>query len=161
MQNGLCVIDLPNTTVDEAVAHARRRAMTAYKYAYYDPAKMAKLIRRVNRERGETVEIGCFFNDRRLRTRELTGPTPTAAEVRAAPPGTFEWKYKQDESQFDPFFINVDDEADTVAMTVLADIHHISPTDVEACVQKMEDVAVAAALDPSTRTLALAPGGGR
>jgi hypothetical protein len=96
-----------------------------------------------------------------LRTRELTGPTPTAAEVRAAPPGTFEWKYKQDESQFDPFFINVDDEADTVAMTVLADIHHISPTDVEACVQKMEDVAVAAALDPSTRTLALAPGGGR
>jgi hypothetical protein len=153
MQNGLCVIDVPDVTVDEAVAHTRRRAMTAYKYAYYDPPRLEELIARVSRERGETVDIGCYFNDRRLTPRDDSGPAPPPEQICAALGRTsFQWRYKQDYQRFDKLFINVDDVPDTVAMTVLTDIHYVSPVDVEACIRGVEDVAVAAALDPATRT---------
>jgi hypothetical protein len=155
MQEALCVIDVPETTVDEAVVHTRRRAMTAYKYAYCDPSRREEVIARVNEERGERVDISCFFNDRRLKTRELTGPVPSPEQIRAAVPrGTFEWKYKQDYQVFDELFVNINDVPDTVAMTVLVDIHHLSPSDVESCIRGMEKVAVAAALDPTTTTSA-------
>jgi hypothetical protein len=155
MQDGLCVIDVPDGTVDEAVRHTRRRAFTAYKYAYCDPFRREELIARINQERGEPVDLGCVFNDRRLKPREETGPPPAPEQVLAAVPrGSFQWDFKQDEVIFDKLFINVNDQPDTVAMTVCTDIQHISPDDTEACVRGMEEVAVAVALDPSTPTRA-------
>jgi condensation domain-containing protein len=156
MQDALCTIDVPDATVDEAVAHTRRRAMTAYKYAYCDPYRRDEVIARVNEERGERVDISCFFNDRRLKTREQEGaaPPPSPEQVAAAPLGSFEWKHKQDYQIFDEFFVNINDVPDTVSMTVQADIHHLSPVDVEACIHGMQKVAVAAALDPATTTYA-------
>jgi Condensation domain len=155
MQDTLCVIEVPDATVDEAVAHTRRRAMTAYKYAYCDPYRRDEVIAKVNQERGERVDVSCFFNDRRLVTREQeqTGPLPSPEQVRAALAlGSFEWKHKQDYQAFDELFVNVDDVPDTLAMTVQADIHHLSPVDVEAFIHGMQEVAVAAALDPATTT---------
>jgi hypothetical protein len=144
------------------VAHTRRRAITAYKYAYYDPYRREDLIDRVNRERGEEVDLECTFNDRRLKPRDETGPLPTPAQIRAAlPGGSFEWTHRQDERPFDKLYVNVDDEPDTVQLTLVTDVHHVSPEQVEACVRGMEELAVAAALDPATRTLVPAPGGGR
>jgi hypothetical protein len=153
MQDGLCVIDVPDTTVDDVIVHTRRRAMTAYKYAYYDPRRVQELIATVSRDRGEQVDVSCYFNDRRLTPREEGVAVPTPEQIRAALPRTsFEWRYKQDYQRFDKLFVNVDDEPDTVAMTVLTDIHYVSPTDVEACVRGMEALAVSAALDPDART---------
>jgi hypothetical protein len=37
-------------------------------------------------------------------------------------------------------------------MAVLTDFHHVAKDDVESCLRGMEEVAVAAALDPTTRT---------
>jgi hypothetical protein len=153
MQGGLCPVDPPDGTVDEAVTHTRRRAFTAYKYAYCDPDQRDALIERVNQQRGERVDLSCFFNDRRLKPRDQTGPPPTPEQLRAAVPrGSFQWDYKQDEVVFDTLFINVDDQPDTCAMTICTDIQFLSPEDVEACVRGMEEVAVAAALDSATRT---------
>jgi hypothetical protein len=163
MQSGLCVLDLPDGTVDQALAHTRRRVLAAYKYAYYDPRERDALVERVCRERGEPVDLGCFLNDRRVTPRADPGPPPTPGQLRAAAgQGGFEWTHKQDEREFDPLFVNVDDVPETIRLTVTADIHQISPADVEACVRGMEAVAVAAALDPAARTLVAAgerPGG--
>jgi hypothetical protein len=127
--------------------------MAAYKHAYYDPSRLAELLARVNRERGEEVEPGCAFNDRRLKPRDESGPPPTPEQVRdAVSRGSFEWKHKQDEFEFYQLAISINDIPDTVNATVTCDIHYVSPEHVEACVRGMEEVAVAAALDPATRT---------
>jgi condensation domain-containing protein len=152
MQNSLFAIDVPDTTVDEAVALVRRRAMTAYKYAYYDPARREELLDRVGRDRGEPVDIHCSFNDRRLTPRAEIDP-PTPEQVRAAvAKGTFEWQHQQDEVEFLQFGLDVDDVPDTIQLTVTTDIHQVSPGDAEACLRGMEEIAVAAAFDPATRT---------
>jgi hypothetical protein len=153
IQNGLCAVEVADATIDETVGHTRRRAMAAYKNAYYDPDRRDELLARVGRERGEPVDIDCFFNDRRLRQAPGSGPPPTPEQIRAAAgSGSFQWRFKQDFRQFDQLFVNVDDVPDTVAMTVLTDIHRLCPVALEAAIRGMEDIAVAAALDPTTRT---------
>jgi hypothetical protein len=153
IQNGLCAVEVTDTTIDETVAHTRRRAMAAYKNAYYDPDQRDELVARVGRERGEPVDIDCFFNDRRLRQPAGGGPPPTPEQIRAAVgSGSFQWRYKQDFRQFDQLFVNVDDVPDTVAMTVLTDIHRLCPVALESAIRAMEEIAVAAAVDPATRT---------
>lgn len=143
VHNGLCVLDGTGSTADEAVARARRQAMIAYKYAYYDPARLDEVAARVRRERGEEVDIGCFFNDRRQ--RHQSGPSPTPVQVlNARATTTFRWDEKQDDTQHDPLFVTVDDTPDGLAILVYIDAHHMSPADAEACLRGMEAVAVAA-----------------
>jgi hypothetical protein len=159
-QNGLCVIEVPDTTMDEMVARTRRRVMATYKNAYYDPARRDELIARINRERGEEVDLQCFLNDRRLVPRDPTGPPPTPGRIRAATAhGSFVWTHQQEQHHFDKLYVNLDDEPDTVAMTVLTDVHHVSPVAVEQFVREMEEVAVSAAIDPAARTLVPVGGG--
>jgi Condensation domain len=153
MQPGLCVIDVPDVTVDEAAAHIRRRAITAYKNAYYDPQRLDELIERVNRDRGETVDLQCSFNDVRLTPRDTSGPPPTPDQIRATLPQTsLEWTQQQDHRPYDKLFVTVEDVQDSMRLTVNTDVHYLSPEDIEAFLRGMEEVAVAAALDPTTRT---------
>jgi hypothetical protein len=149
---GLLVVDVAGVTVDEALARARRQAFATYKYAYYDPYRMLELTDRIGRERGEAVDIGCFFNDRRLRPQELAGaPVPTREQVHAALPlSRFRCELQQDEP-LERLFVHVNDSPDAVDLTVLADTHYLAPADLEALIRGMEDIAVAAAFDPSTR----------
>jgi hypothetical protein len=157
MHAGLCVIDVPDGTVDEAVARTRSRAITAYKYAYYDPMRREELIARVNRERGEEVDLECSINDSRLTPRRRAGGVPTPGEIRDALPRTdFRWLQRQDHRPYDKLYVTVDDVPDSLRFTVVADTHHVPSGDVEAFIRGMEEVAVAAALDASTRTRVLA-----
>src|SRR5439155_27362055 len=87
-QAGLCVVDIADTTFDEAVTRTQRRAMAAYKHAYYDPIQLAGLLDRLRAERGEDIDIACLFNDRRNPELEPTGAPPTVREVCAALPRT-------------------------------------------------------------------------
>jgi hypothetical protein len=162
IQMGLCVVDVTDATVDEMVVRTRFRAMTAYKHAYQDPVRLDELLARVNRERGEEVDIGCYFNDSRLRPRDRAGPPPTPAQVRAAlPRTTFRWLQQQDHRPYDPLFVTVEDVPDTAEIEVATDLHRLPPADAQACVRGIEEVAVAAALDPAARTRVPAPGGVR
>jgi hypothetical protein len=161
-QNGLCVIDVAGATVDEVVTSARRRAIAAYKNAYYDPDQRDGLVARVNQERAEEVDLNCLFNDRRLKPRTEGGPPPAAGEIRAAlADSSFEWTHKQDRVRFDGLIVNIEDVPDTTQITMPFDTHQVIPSDVEACLRRMEEVAVAAALDPATPTGLRAAGDGR
>lgn len=153
MQPGLCVIDVPDATVDEAVAYTRRRAITAYKYAYHDPPQREALLERVNQERGATVDLECSLNHIRINPRDQNAPPPTAGQVQAALPDTsFEWTEQQDDRPYNKLYVTVEDVLDTLRLTVDTDIHHLAPDAVEAFVRGIEEVAVAAAFDPTVRT---------
>ncbi|GAB3532364.1 condensation domain-containing protein [Phytohabitans suffuscus] len=152
-QTGICVIDLAGLSVDDAVRLTARQAIAAYKHAYYDPSDVDDLVARLARERGEELDLACFFNDRRIEVRDLVaGPPPTAEQVRAALPcATFEWTRRLDTS-FERMFTHIEDVPDTMAITLAGDTHFMSPDDLEAVVRGMEAVAVEAALDPAATT---------
>ncbi|MBV1855086.1 condensation domain-containing protein [Catellatospora tritici] len=151
-QTSLCALDVADATFDEVVRRTRQRSMAAYKYAYYDPEQLAELVARVESERGEPLDISCFFNDRRVRHRDAPGPEPTAEQVQAAADRTaFRWLRRQDRP-FERLFVHVEDEPDTLVLTVCGDTHHVSPADLRACLTGMAALTTEAALDPATRT---------
>jgi hypothetical protein len=164
-QAALLVVDVGGVSFDEALARTRRRAMAAYKHAYYDPYRKT-YIRwarepegmelRIGRERGEEIEIGCFLNDRRLATlqggQSRHERVPTSGEVRAALTRTTLRHDRQQDEATEKLFVHVNDVPDTIDITAQVDTHHISPSDVEALLRGMERVAVDAAFDGTAPT---------
>jgi hypothetical protein len=146
-QPALCVLDVAGLPFDEAVALTGRRALAAYKHAYYDPNQLDALIARVGRERGEELDIACYFNERRPQGAASTDPVPDPAEVRAALAGTrFHWMARQDRPN-ERLFLTINDVADTVDLDICGDTEHLSPAMLETCVRTMESVAVGLVLD--------------
>jgi hypothetical protein len=149
-QTGLWVLDVADTTVAEVLGRSRRRAMSTYKHAYYDPRERADLIARVSRERGEELDVACFFNDRRM--SPTTDDIPSVADVKAASgTGTFTWRTRTDKPN-ERLFVHAEDATDVVHLSAWTDTHYLAPGDLEAVLHEMEAVAVATALDPAEPT---------
>jgi hypothetical protein len=157
-QSVLCAIDTADTTFDEVVRHADLVTKQAYLNGYYDPDQLDDVVTAVGRERGEDIDVSCFFNDRRFVTpRQPTRPTPlTEADLRASTADSFvSERYKMDcveGKHFDRFFLHVDDVPDVIRLFVLIDTWHIAPGDAETCLRSMEEVVVDAAFDAALPT---------
>jgi hypothetical protein len=147
-QTGLCVIEVGDAPFDELVNRCWRAAMGSYKHAYYDPVQLEALIDRIGRERGVPLDLGCFFNDRRIRTARTAsdGPVPTAADVRAAVPGAMV-SWRRSDLPNDRFFAHVDDVPGTVRVTHCADTAYLPPAGMEAFLHAMEETLVDAAVE--------------
>lgn len=144
-----CLLDVADATFDEAVARAVQAAMSTYLSAYYDPLARVALVDRVTEERGEDIELGCYFNDRRDPDRSTDAAVPTMAEILAAlPAATLAWGQHTDVPHA-PLYMDVDDG---IEFTMLADTHQLSPSDMEAIVRTLEAVVVDAAQDASVTT---------
>ncbi|WP_433201654.1 condensation domain-containing protein [Dactylosporangium sp. CS-047395] len=140
----LCVLDGEGLDFDDAVVLAGKRALTAYKHAYYDPGELDALRGRIEAERGEEIDIACYFNDRRP-PATVDGAVPEADEIREALRRTaFRWIARQDRPS-ERMFLTIADEPGTVHLDVCGDTAHIPPGVLEACVRGMESVTVAAA----------------
>jgi hypothetical protein len=145
-QPALCVLDVADLSFDEAVARTGQRALMAYKHAYYDPNELDALLRRVSRERGEEVDIACYFNDRKPTSAAADEPAPTAQQVRDALAETdFHWMSKQDRPS-ERLFLTIEGNPDTVQLDICGDTAHLPPEALEACVRTMEAVTVTAAI---------------
>lgn len=156
-QTGLCVLDVADTTADEAVARARMASMSASKYAYYDPATRHALFADVERERRERVELGCLYNNRRTIRRpdgvahassvdELRAAIDHSVVVRDAPMPFFN----------EQLMVNIEDVPDTVELTAEFNTDHVSREQLWAILTQMEAFTVEAALDPGAATGVLA-----
>jgi len=147
------MIDVADTTLNEAVVRASHSAMNAYKHAYYNPYEQDDVVDAINRERGAEVDFSCFYNDRRQQARESDGgPLPTQEQIREALPlSTHHW---EDEIGMprQKLYLHVDDPRDAIEFTMSADDRFLSPDDMIALVRGMEAVAVEAALDPLAPT---------
>lgn len=142
-QNGLCVLDVAGVPAEEAVARARTASMSTSKYAYYDPRTRLALIEQIERDRGERLDLGCFYNDRR--TPAVPAPaTPDA--VRAALGASRVLQEVPMKFFNEQLMVNIDDVPGTVRMTVEVDTHHLSPADMHALLGEMEAFTVETAL---------------
>ncbi|MFE2347840.1 condensation domain-containing protein [Kitasatospora cineracea] len=145
-QAGIAVLDLGDGSVPAAVAAARGATLAAYKHAYFHPERLNELIARVAAERGEDLDVQCFFNDRTTGLPAADTPPPTAPALRAARArSTFRWTRRTDlpgrilQAQFE-------DAPEGLLMEVLTDTRHVSPADAEALARTVEELAVEAAL---------------
>lgn len=152
-QPGLCALDVADTTVDEAVARGQRAAMSAYKYGYYDPRRLADLLARVAGERGPGFDISCMFNDRRDEpSGDPAAVPPTREEMRTArDAGTFRWTGRTDRPS-ERMFLTVEEEPEGIRLEFTADTHHFAPAQFEPLVRGIEDLAIEAAFDPAAPT---------
>lgn len=146
------MLDVAGITLGEAVARSRPAAVGAFKYAYYNPDEQDETIDRVNAERGEEIDFSCFYNDRRRAAGQPSAAAPTAAQVRAALPlSTMQWVNEVGLPKR-TLYLNVDDPAGAIELTLSADTRYFPPQDAEALLRGIEAVAVETALDPSTAT---------
>jgi len=149
-QPGLCVVDVADVSFAVAVARARQSSMNASLHAYYEPFAHDAMLAELNARRGEHVDLGVFFNDRRILHRapaEPSDPDPRPL----SPLTTSRWARKID-SFGHRLFLHVNDVPDTLNFSLLADTHSLAPADIMACARTMETTLVAAALDPNAPT---------
>jgi hypothetical protein len=145
-QYGLCMVDVADTTFDEALARLGRRVVATFKNAYYDPIQLAELVDRIGRERGEELDVHCYYNDRRLGQEEQrVDDPPTTAEVQAALPATTVSYEPLTPRESERLFAAVEHAPGTFQLTLQADTWYLSREAMLACARAMEDIAVAAA----------------
>jgi hypothetical protein len=151
-QPGLFVLDVVGSTFDEAVGRAWRSSLSAYKNAYCDPVQRDALHDRIAAERGEEVDLSCYFNDTwSVDPHTQDGPVPTAADVQAArPDGWLRWQDTPSDPSSERFFVYVRPAPGAVELQVNLDSRYVPPADAEAYLRELEAVAVAAATDPAT-----------
>jgi Condensation domain len=149
-QSSVSVIDTTGLTFDQAVARARKAAFIAYKDAYYDPVQRDELIARLSKERGEDIDVACYFNDRRNLNREMaSGPVPTSADLRAALKlGSLQWRDKPMDPVSERFEVFIEDTPGTIEVLLCTDTRYMSAGHTEAFAREMETAIVQAVLGP-------------
>jgi hypothetical protein len=148
-----CLIEVGDTRFDEVCVRAWRSALVAYKHAYYDLAGKDEVNRRIAAERGAEPALGVFFNDLRMRSRELADSVSGDAATQAEPPSpraelarsTLTWGDRNDVPA-DPMFLYINDVPDTLCYELWADSHFVSPPDMAALMRRIEAVLVDAAV---------------
>jgi len=154
---GLCVVDVAGAGFAEVVARAARGSMNAYKNAYYNPAARDELVAALGRERGEQIDLSCFFNDRRGPDPAFTVPTEsdlTAQQINAlARHSVLRWLPKPEAKTSERLFVHVEDAAgDAVLFRARAETNHLPESEIEALLRGVESVLLEAAADPDAPT---------
>jgi hypothetical protein len=150
-QTALCVIDVADCSFADAVRAARARSTVAYKHAYFDRRALTELVTRVNGERGEEIDTGVIFNDRRGEVRRPP-VLATPDEIAAARAGRRLRPDKPLDRFNERLMMNFNACADRVSVEVTVDTHHVPPDLLDAILTELETVAVQAAADPSAHT---------
>jgi hypothetical protein len=153
--NGLFMVEVADASFDEVVTRTQRAMAQCSKYAYYDPKALEELRARVNRERGEVVELSCLFNDRRLGlgAGDQVGLVSSREELEAARgESTLRWG-EPFSSYLDKLMVQVAATEDAVELEVQVDTHHVSVDEVRALMLDLESLLVNAVFgsQPATR----------
>jgi hypothetical protein len=155
-QNGLCVVDVAEVSLAEAIDRARRSSMTGSKYAYYDPRAREELIARLGQERGEPIDLACFYNDRgRPDMEPVENVTPQDIEA-LLPQSAVLWE-KPMKTFNEKLMVNIDDTGEAVQITAEVDTEFFSLANLRALMWQMESVVTEAAADPGASTKVRSP----
>lgn len=154
------LIDVAGITMGEAVDRAAVSAINAYKNAYFNPYEQDEVITRVERERGEELDLSCFYNDRRQQERGHAGEAPaTPEEIRdALAHSEIGWEPEISMPRRKIYF-NVDDPPGAIEFVMSVDTRYFARPDMEAIMRNVEEAAVQAALDPDAPTRMVRPVG--
>jgi len=155
-QNAVLTIDVADTTVDDVVGRTRSASLSAGMRAYYDPDALSEVTARVAAERGYPARVTCRVNDQRAMVmggRADDDPaevTPEQLRQKRAE-SALTWLGPRD-FLLEQAFIVVENRPDVVSLHVLWDLWSLTSAQVEAFLRCVEEVAVAAALDPAAPT---------
>jgi hypothetical protein len=147
-----CLIEVGDARFEEVAVRAWRSSLVAYKHAYYDLAGKDEVSRRIAAERGTELALGVFFNDLRMRSRELadsvSGDAATPGELPSLRAeltrSTLTWGERND-LPAEKLFLYINDTPDTLCYELWADSHFVSPADMAELMRRMEAVLVDAA----------------
>jgi hypothetical protein len=147
------MIDVADTTVGDAVSRAAASAINAYKNAYYNPYEQDEVIERVERERGEELDLSCFYNDRRQQARSHLGEEiPAEERIHAALADSHvSWEPEISMPRRKIYF-NVDDPPGAIEFVMSVDRRYFDRADMETIMRNIEEAAVQAALEPDAPT---------
>jgi hypothetical protein len=144
-QRGLLLAVVDGVGFDEALARIRQAALSASKYAYYDPARISALIARVSADRGPEFDPACHFNDRRSDRDAATAPATAAEVATAAALTTFRWLESRNR-RYEPLMVHVDRDGDALALDLTVDTALLAPDRAEALLWHLETTVVTTAL---------------
>jgi hypothetical protein len=147
-QGSLCVIDVTDSPFDDVVRRANDAAMKAYLGAYYDPVHLDEMVQRISEERGEELDLSCFFNDRRFSTTrpDAVDEEPELTDLRDLTAQTSIEVGVQMDRWNEKFFLHVDDVPDVTKLFLCVDTNYFAPADISRLLLGMESVVVEAAL---------------
>jgi len=149
-----CAIDVAGITFDEAVKRAFTASISAFKHAYFEPARIREIVAAAIKERGEEIDLSCVYNDLRMSMpREAGTALPGQKDVRAALAlTTVRWEEQADDDFCHVQIVDNFESPESVEILVMTDSHFVSPDDVESVVRLMETLIVEAAFDPGMPT---------
>jgi hypothetical protein len=148
-----CLIEVGDAPFEEVGVRAWRSSLVAYKHAYYDLAGKDAVSRRIAAERGTELALGVFFNDLRMRSRELadsvSGDAATLSELPSLrgelTRSTLTWGERND-LPAEKMFLYINDTPGTLCYELWTDSHFVSPADMAALMRRIEAVLVDAAV---------------
>jgi hypothetical protein len=149
-----CLIEVGDARFEEVVVRTWRSSLVAYKHAYYDLAGKDEVSKRVAAERGAEPALGVFFNDLRMRSRELADSVSEEVAAPGQPPSlraelsrsTLTWGERNDVPA-DEMFLYINDTPGTLCYELWTDSHFVSPADMAALMRRIETVLVGPVLD--------------
>lgn len=148
------MVDVADVSLEGAVRRASTGSLSAYKNGYSDPYAQDVVVDRVNAERGEEVELICYYNDRRQRDAATAAVrVPTAAEIRAAVPrSTVDWPDDPEKPRTGLYVYVNDATEDAIDYVMSVDLRLWTRAELLAVVHEIEAVVVETALDPTAPT---------
>jgi non-ribosomal peptide synthetase component F len=150
-QTSPCAVDVAGVTFDEAVRRTVRAAVPAYKYAYFKPVKIREVLARVGDEVGSTPDVQFVLNDRR-RTRAVTRPLASPRQISAALSRTTLRQVHKEDHASDTCHIHVVGSADSLEIVGYFDTGYMAPEMMIAILRAVEEILVAAGIEPLART---------
>lgn len=156
-QNSVLSVDVADLTVDEVVAQIRRVSTAASMNAYYDPDDLDALTARLDAERGRPARISLRINDRRVEARQAAEDEARAGQVtpeRVAQARKATWLSWDGtiENLPEQAFVTVENQRGAVLLQLIHDMSCLTEEQVEATLNGIEEIAVAAAFDPAAPT---------
>lgn len=148
-QRSPCLIEVAGrTSFEQIVAEAHQASLRAGMYGYFDPDECDRMLERIARERGEPVELSCYYNDRRAPVSQESNRVASPEEIsRLLPQTSLRWGGRLP-AQDNRFFLHVNDSPDALDLLICADSRFLGPAGLERCAREIEAVLVHAATRP-------------
>jgi hypothetical protein len=144
-QRSPCLIEVAGRSFEQVLAQARQASLRAGVSGYLDPDECDRMLERVGRERGERVDLSCFYNDRRGPGSAETNRVADPVEIsRLLPETSLSWRGQLD-TQDNKFFLHINDSPDALDFLICADSRFLGPAGLERCAREFEAVLVHAA----------------
>ncbi|MFC1419785.1 condensation domain-containing protein [Streptacidiphilus cavernicola] len=145
-ENALFALDVADGSFEQTVRRAFLAGMNAYRHAQYDPSAVDVVLDEARERSGGTLDLGYFFNDKRMHDRWEDLPAGREPDALRALTGRTEISFVGAwERQDAAFFVHTTYAPDTCLLYLMADTELIARADIERLLRAFETLLVEAA----------------